>query len=1063
MIEFGEGRAAWEAYLADLYADPGEDAGRRLAQICLLVDGVLQHSSDVAQPDLPGGRPGRQPIRAAAAALLARAGELSDDVGAMWELLARMQATRYYRENTGSDGDGDVFSEQLALLEQASAVGARFGPEFAAWPMVRASQLLRDGLQDEASLEMAQRALALVLRAEQPTTGARHPVLSRATADPPFLVEHAQFLLVMEYFARSRSAMAARMLRLYALATSERDANLRLSARIRERPVLRMSAYASRASLARLVGDTSTALRLYQEQEREAAAGPESAQLRQLASAAANAAFLDQWTLSSSLYAERLRRRLVTQLGEEREVTPEVVLEAIEVMYERGMRVHLTAIGNDAFELARNLIDSGHVQLEPEQLPRARAWLDVATEAWREIALNGRIAVEFRRVELDAIEGVRDRSEVGQLMVSCSRRWRRQVGRRRAATKAARYGDPEDEAILERLLELAAEAPPVETAHLFGGVARWYLANGDAALARGSPERARDRWQLALGHAEKAVAGLVVHTARNRAVSLDPASEVDARQILGWALRRLRGVDPSAAHRQQLLERELVARQASLASIAQRFSASADATHRVVLDRMYRGWLRETAELAVAASDGALADFTAEVLRRDLVGTVLGAIAADPATPARIAGLFRELTMALGATADDVTSVEEGENGASQQRGNGGTANGGRGRTEEQVRGDRLAAGMQEALDVTGRVLGPVARGLFDPSTVRHYTVRSAAAAVLGEEPGAVLSLSVLAGSGPLLVLRHLCLRESTGAPLQTTLDLVSAPPWVAGLSTDQGQDVFFARLEHLTQVLFPESLLDTLRRAPGGAPVRLAVVPTGLLAVPFAALPLGDDLVLDHAVVSVAQSLQTLESLARSRSGTVGQPVSVAVFDTERFPHARRELAALLASHPGTEVATSLGELSGLLGGDWSGIRPGLLALAVHGDRGVDGWTQRKDLPNGERLDVGHVLQWCMPRLVAGASCNTDIRADAGGELGGFPLAFQLRGAIDIVGALHQIDDSATADIMSRFYAHTAAGLPTAAALRQAQLDWIAEDHETRASQQHLWSYLVTYGLPDA
>ncbi|MBK8461104.1 MAG: hypothetical protein IPL43_13810 [Micropruina sp.] len=228
-------------------------------------------------------------------------------------------------------------------------------------------------------------------------------------------------------------------------------------------------------------------------------------------------------------------------------------------------------------------------------------------------------------------------------------------------------------------------------------------------------------------------------------------------------------------------------------------------------------------------------------------------------------------------------------------------------------------------------------------------------------------------------------------------------------------------------------------------------MVPTGLLAVPFAALPLGDDLVLDHAVVSVAQSLQTLESLARSRSGTVGQPVSVAVFDTERFPHARRELAALLASHPGTEVATSLGELSGLLGGDWSGIRPGLLALAVHGDRGVDGWTQRKDLPNGERLDVGHVLQWCMPRLVAGASCNTDIRADAGEN----SVVSRSRSSsagnryCRCVAPDRRQRDSRYHEPVLR--AHRRRAADGRRSTSGTQLDWIAEDHETRASQQQL------------
>ena len=222
--------------------------------------------------------------------------------------------------------------------------------------------------------------------------------------------------------------------------------------------------------------------------------------------------------------------------------------------------------------------------------------------------------------------------------------------------------------------------------------------------------------------------------------------------------------------------------------------------------------------------------------------------------------------------------------------------------------------------------------------------------------------------------------------------------------------------------------------------PFPLAVVPTGLLSVPFAALRAGGLLVLERAAVAVAQSLQAIESLATARTDSKGG-LELAIYDTTSLRHADQELAALRRHRPSIRNAETLAEIKQLLGDPAVGRAPGLLALAIHGMPGRDGWTQAKRLPSGENVTPGHVLCWYVPALVVGASCNTDIRIDSGGELGGFPLAFQLRGAVNIVGSLYYIEDAATAEIMALFYAGTAAGLGTASALRAAQLDWIAED----------------------
>jgi CHAT domain-containing protein len=232
-------------------------------------------------------------------------------------------------------------------------------------------------------------------------------------------------------------------------------------------------------------------------------------------------------------------------------------------------------------------------------------------------------------------------------------------------------------------------------------------------------------------------------------------------------------------------------------------------------------------------------------------------------------------------------------------------------------------------------------------------------------------------------------------------------------------------------------------------------------LAVPLAMLPIGERLLLDVATLSVVQSLQAAEMMARSDIGLDVQPLDVGVYDKTRLPHAEYEWNALRQHRPGVRSAASLDDLAAFFAHpDQRGCR-GVLALAVHGSRGVDGWTQAKELPNGELLTTGHVLQWYVPALVVGASCNTDIRADAGGELGGFPLAFQLRGAVNIIGSLHYIEDEATAQIMALFYAATSAGMSAAAALRDAQRSWIAVDRSERFSAMERWAYLLCYGVP--
>jgi len=76
---------------------------------------------------------------------------------------------------------------------------------------------------------------------------------------------------------------------------------------------------------------------------------------------------------------------------------------------------------------------------------------------------------------------------------------------------------------------------------------------------------------------------------------------------------------------------------------------------------------------------------------------------------------------------------------------------------------------------------------------------------------------------------------------------------------------------------------------------------------------------------------------------------------------------------------------------------------------------------------------------LVTLSACDTAIGKLEGEErIDGLAEAFLLAGAKSVVGALWDVDDSATESLMKAFYSHLAQGQDKAFALRQAKLDYL-------------------------
>ncbi|MGY1681262.1 CHAT domain-containing protein [Geodermatophilus sp. SYSU D01176] len=1054
--DLGSGTAAWERFLdatlerADPVATP-----RMLARIAFLTDPILETPSGRTIPGLPGGRPNRAITRAAATALMSYGNPAGDATQRMWLFLGLSQSVKHYREP--EPGEPDELPVVLQRLKDAVSVGAGLGPDTHAWALIRLADMRRNTHEHALGRAAADEGIGLLEEAPLPGDGPL-PALAEATGHADWLPDHQEVRTYLLVKGLGWSAISSRMLRDFPAAIAQRDRQIEKARLLPQRPFVLCNALGQRAELARSLGDVATALPLLDEQEEVARrSGQADARVRFLLSAAQSALFFDDWDGSIRLRRERIVTRLEPLLDVPVDPSPAGLLTVLPDLKDRGHRSALTGVGNDAYDSARCLIDSGRARQDATVREEARGYLDVAAEAWSDIALNGRTAVGFRRLELDALEGVAgDPLTVGRRMVAYSRAWRRAAGQRRSAIKAVAYGAPGDGEVLDRLNELLAGAPAVEAAHLSVGIANWHLHHGGVLADGGDRLAARLAWQRAGDAAATAISGLTVDRADGPPVLLNATEVLEAFLIQGVAIRQRREAgDPSPEVSEGA---ELTLRLRSLPAIAQRFTASGTPVQRQVLDRLYEQWLADTLQLAVRQGALDSVDQTAEVMRRDLVGAVLYAIADNPLAPEQVAVLARQLRASLRATSEDL----EGESGASSNAkgpGDDGQGSDGPGISPHR-RAANVAAQLDKTLDVVGSVLGPLARSMFDPRTVLLHTTTATAQRLYPDRAGAVLSLILFHSGEEPLVLRRMSWRPAPDTELLEHVDVVPAPRWLPGLGIDDHPDRFFARLARLPEVLLPRPLLDVLAAADVDHPLPLTVIPTGLLTVPFAALQVGDRLLLDVASLAVVQSLQAAENLSRPGVTPTIEALEVGVYDTARLPFARQEWEALQLHHPGTRPASSIRELAALLGDPRALGAPGVLALAVHGSRGADGWTQAKQLPSGEVLTSVHVLEWYLPQLVVGASCNTDIRADAGGELGGFPLAFQLRGAVSIVGSLHYIEDEATAQIMALFYAATAAGMGAAAALRQAQRSWIAADRRHRLPEMERWAYLLCYGL---
>lgn len=247
----------------------------------------------------------------------------------------------------------------------------------------------------------------------------------------------------------------------------------------------------------------------------------------------------------------------------------------------------------------------------------------------------------------------------------------------------------------------------------------------------------------------------------------------------------------------------------------------------------------------------------------------------------------------------------------------------------------------------------------------------------------------------------------------------------------------------------------------------RLQIVPHGPLHyLPFHALHTGEQYLVEQMEISYlpgADLLRYCAPVATPPTPTANTPAPVASasivlghsFD-DRLPHTRAEAEqvaqltggqALLDNDATTQAVRTLAEQCRILHfathGDFRNDNPLFSGLAL-----ADGWLTTLDIFS-LRLRAS---------LVTLSACQTGRHVIGGGdELLGLMRAFLYAGASSLVTTLWSVEDHSTARFMTLFYTHLMQGTTKGAALRQAQLAYLAGDQ--RHAHPFFWAPFFLVG----
>jgi tetratricopeptide (TPR) repeat protein len=255
---------------------------------------------------------------------------------------------------------------------------------------------------------------------------------------------------------------------------------------------------------------------------------------------------------------------------------------------------------------------------------------------------------------------------------------------------------------------------------------------------------------------------------------------------------------------------------------------------------------------------------------------------------------------------------------------------------------------------------------------------------------------------------------------------------------------------------LLPPELVADLARSP--APRRLTIVPGGWLwGLPFCALPVGADLLVDRADLALLPSLRA-GAILRRRAG--GGRLDTAAFYADPTMEGTADLEALAHFRDGCR---RLGDRAQAREAVTRGAdRWRLAVLAAHGDR-QPGLAQSIVASTGSAVvSAGHFLAGdaASPRQLSFAACHGlyPVNDDPHEPLG-LALCALTSGTESIVSAHFEIDAGTETPnrILARLYRAMADGEPPASALARVQR--ALPDRATQPLAR--WAVLAVLGAP--
>jgi CHAT domain-containing protein len=222
-------------------------------------------------------------------------------------------------------------------------------------------------------------------------------------------------------------------------------------------------------------------------------------------------------------------------------------------------------------------------------------------------------------------------------------------------------------------------------------------------------------------------------------------------------------------------------------------------------------------------------------------------------------------------------------------------------------------------------------------------------------------------------------------------------------------------------------------------------------------------------SLLAVADPLGTKsEPRARSRAASIGRDYTERGFSLSRLPYAREEVLAIARLFPRTERRVLLGTSAReetLKTENLQGYR--FIHFATHGflDERKPGrsgilLSREPDSMEDGILQVGEITRLKMDaELVTLSACSTGVGKLINGEgVLGLTRAMFYAGARNVAVSLWNVNDSATAALMTSFYGHLKRGLSEDEALRLAKLG-VLHNQYTVWRHPYYWAAFVLEG----